>query len=97
MAKKSVRVVPPTSDKMRGTFNRNSTIDVNYAKSGKRAQAHMDYMEQLVYDDKVTGNNGNNIKVNSANVTPQGTQPALRIRSTGGLGGGGGTLRNSIR
>ena len=37
------------------------------------------------------------IKINSAKVTPQGTQPALRIRSTGGLGGGGGTLRNSIR
>ena len=37
------------------------------------------------------------VKVNSAKVTPQGTQPTLKIRSTGGLGGGGGTLKNSIR
>jgi hypothetical protein len=36
------------------------------------------------------------VKINSAKVSPQGTQPALRVRTTGGLGGGG-TLRNSIR
>ena len=98
MAKKSVKVVSPTSDKMRATLNRNSTIDVNQAKSGKTAQAYMDFMNQLTYGDKVTGNNGNTIKVNSAKVTPQGTQvkPALRVRTTGGLGGGG-TLRDMMR
>jgi len=37
------------------------------------------------------------IKINSTKVSPQGTQPALRVRTTGGLGGGGGTLKNSIR
>lgn len=36
------------------------------------------------------------IKINSTKVSPQGAQPALRVRTTGGLGGGG-TLKNSIR
>ena len=39
------------------------------------------------------------VKVNSAKVTPQGTQvkPALKVRTTGGLGGGGGTLKEMMR
>ena len=53
------------------------------------------------YTDKYTGHsNSKTIKINSAKVTPQGTQPALRIRTTGGLGGlggGGGIFRDFNR
>ena len=92
MAKKSVRVVPNVPDnKLRQKImNAQSTDATVNAKSGLTAERLGGLIEE---ENKKPAKV---VKVNSAKVTPQGTQPALRIRSTGGLGGGG-TLRNSIR
>ena len=88
---KSVKVVPSLPTNIRKSKNAMEETRVSITKSGALAKG--------IAETKLANVGVKNlpIKINSAKVTPQGTQPALRIRSTGGLGGGGGTLRNSIR
>lgn len=94
----SVKVVPASPAAENKRSNSFSTAITNNRKSGDFAKTMAGLKAQ---SDEYDVNQGISkkklIKINSAKVTPQGTQPALRIRSTGGLGGGGGTLKNSIR
>lgn len=94
----SVKVVPASPAAENKRFNSFSTALTNNYKSGDFAKATAGFKDQSnEYDVNQGTSKKKVIKINSAKVTPQGTQPALRIRSTGGLGGGGGTLKNVIR
>ena len=89
----SVKVLPNVPDnKLRQKIvNAQRTAATVNAKSGQTAKNLGSLTEE---ENKKPAKV---VKINSAKVSPQGTQPALRVRTTGGLGGGGGTLKNSIR
>jgi len=89
MASKSVKVVP--ANPARFIKNMNTTTATQRAKSGAEANLKGYFISEQNAADKYTGNsNSKTIKINSSNVTPQGTQPALRIRRVGGITGAGG-------
>ena len=93
----SVKVVPASPAAENKRSNSFSTALTNNRKSGDFAKATAGFKDQSnEYDVNQGTSKKQLIKINSAKVTPQGTQPALRVRTTGGLGGGG-TLRNSMR
>ena len=99
MARKSVKVVPPTSNAARNVVNKFEKIKVENAKSGAEALVRARNTEGYIKENKALGEKTKVVKVNSATPKRQGTTPASTPRRAGGLmgGGGAGNWRNMFK